>query len=300
MEKPLVSIVTITRNRGYLLGRCIKSVLEQTYKNIEHIVVDGASDDNTDDIIKEFLDDKRFRFVKLDYNWPIKETLDHGISLCNGKFISFLDSDDEYVPTKIEKQVSLFETLPEDYGFIYCWMTYFDNNTHEVIRCHKTELRGFVSDKVLGSPILSGTPTLMFRAETIRDLDGWKSMDEIGIVSDWELCARACQKYKVDYVPESLVNVYVNHSSVRQSESRAYYNNQAERLIKFHLHFLREFKDTFDHNPKLAQNHYYELTQCYSELKKRGEALNYLRKYSIGSRKFGIIIKLFIKILLGR
>ena len=52
-NQPLVSVITITRNRGKLIGRCIDSVLNQTYKNIEHIVVDGASDDETDDLDDE-------------------------------------------------------------------------------------------------------------------------------------------------------------------------------------------------------------------------------------------------------
>jgi glycosyltransferase involved in cell wall biosynthesis len=108
MEKPLVSVVTITRNRGNLLGRCIKSVLEQTYNNIEHIVVDGASDDNTDETVGSFKDE-RLHFIKLETNWPIKETIDHGISLCKGKYITFLDSDDEYLPEKYEEIFSILE-----------------------------------------------------------------------------------------------------------------------------------------------------------------------------------------------
>ena len=162
MEQPLVSVVTVTRNRGNLLRRCICSVLGQTYTNLEHIVVDGASDDNTDEVINSFAD-RRLKYTKLDTNWPIKETLDYGISLCKGKYITFLDSDDEYVQEKIEKQVKLIESLPDDYGFVYCWMTYYDENTKEVLRIHKTELRGDVAEEVISVPNLSGTPTLMFR-----------------------------------------------------------------------------------------------------------------------------------------
>ena len=94
MKHPLVSVITITRNRGDLLKRCITSVLGQTYVNLEHVVVDGASDDNTDDVVTSFKDE-RLRFYKLDYNWPLKKTMDYAISLCQGKYISFLDSDDE-------------------------------------------------------------------------------------------------------------------------------------------------------------------------------------------------------------
>lgn len=257
MEKPLVSILTITRNRGKLLKRCITSVMSQTYSNIEHIIIDGASDDNTDDVVSEF-SDERIRFEKLDYNWPIKETLDYGISLCKGKYISFLDSDDEYMPQKIEKQVRLIESLPEDYGFVYCWMTYIDNGTKEILRIHKPELKGSVADQVISTPVISGTPTLLFRSNVLREFGGWKSQDEIGIISDWELCARVCQKYKVDFVPQSLVNVYINHGSVRQSDND-YYKEFYQKNIKFHLYFLKTYRETFIINRRLAFDHYWSL-----------------------------------------
>ena len=299
MEQPLVSVVTITRNRGNLLGRCIKSVLEQTYKNIEHIVVDGASDDNTDEVVSSFKDE-RLHFVKLETNWPIKETLDYGISQCKGKYIAFLDSDDEYLPEKIEKQVNLIESLPEDYGFVYCWMTYHDSsNNNTPYRVHKPELRGDVKDEVVKSPIVTGTPTLLFRLDFFRSFGGWKSKEEIGIVDDWEMCARACQLTKVDYVPESLVNVYVNHGSVRQSQETSYYDKPYERLIKYHKYFLNHFSDNFERHPVYTRYHYLMLIDCYSSLKKRKEALEYYRKYLSTHPGFKNALKVIIKIILG-
>lgn len=255
MVRPLVSVITITRNRANMIGRCIKSVLSQSYSNLEHIVIDGSSEDNTDDVVAGFKDD-RLRYEKLAWNWPIKETLDYGITLCRGEYITFLDSDDEYVPSKIEKQLKLIESLTEEYGFVYCWMTYYDvanNNTVEYV--HAPQLKGLVRDEVLAKPIISGTPSLFFRARFLRELGGWKSVDEIGIISDWELCARACQKSKVDFVPESLVNVYENHGSVRQSEDTKYYDSVYKRRIKFHKYFLTEFQENFKRCPEIALNH---------------------------------------------
>ncbi len=260
MDKPLVSILTITRNRGDLLKRCITSVLSQTYENIEHIVVDGASDDNTDEVVAE-IRDKRLKFHKLDYNWPLKETMEYGLSLCEGKYLSFLDSDDEYLPTKIEKQVNLLESLSDDYGFVYCWMSYYDSgNNNSLIRLHNPQLKGNVAKEVVARPIVTGTPTLLFKTDFFRKLGGWKSVEEIGIASDWELCARACQIAKVDYVPESLVNVYVNHGSVRQS-NRSYYSGVYERNVKFHNYFLNTYSSVFSKEPNLAAYHYFALSR---------------------------------------
>ena len=278
MNEPLVSIVTITRNRGNLLRRCINSVLSQTYTNIEHIVVDGASEDNTDEVVNEF-NDERLKYYKLDYNWPLKNTQDFAFEKCRGNYITFLDSDDEYLPEKVEKQVRLIESLPKDYGLVYCWMTYYDSsNNNTFVRLHAPQLRGDVSDVVIGYPEVSGTPTLMFRMSFWKGFEGWRSRDVIGIGSDWEMCARACQLTKVDYVPESLVNVYINHGSVRQSDDLKYYEDAYKRNIKFHKYFLNQFADNFKRSPRQAAYHYFFLARYNFKLKNYSSFFKYIFK----------------------
>lgn len=270
MDNPLVSIITITLNRGDLIERCIKSVLNQTYTNIEHIIVDGASTDNTDEIIKKY---PHLKFIKLKTNLPIIETVNVGFKNSKGRYIAFLDSDDEYLPTKIEKQVRLIETLSNDYGFVYCWMTFFDQNNGKFVRIHKAELRGNVAMEVVEKPIISGTPTYLFKRETFEYLGGWK--DGIGIISDWELAARACQHYKVDYIPESLVNVYVNHGKQRMSEKKYYGVNLYKNLFVFHLYFLSEFKNVFDKYPKKKHLHLYNLSKASYYMNNWKNAIKY-------------------------
>ncbi len=244
MEKPLVSVITVTRNRGKLLGRCIDSVLNQSYRSIEHIIVDGASDDETDDVINGY-DDIRLRFIKLDTNWPVVKSFHYGVSLSKGKYVTFLDSDDEYLPAKVEKQVALIESLSEEYGMVYCWMTYFNSaNNNSVIRIHDPKLRGFVPVEAAEKPSVSGTPTFLFRKTVFEELGGWNVNSPLA--TDWELGARYCQKWKVDYVPESLVNVYVNHIYERTSTHMRYDKQWLGRRIAGHEYYLNEFKDAFD------------------------------------------------------
>ncbi len=272
MDKPLVSVITITRNRAQLIGRCISSVLCQTYTNIEHIIVDGASDDETDDVVASF-DDKRVHYIKLESNWPIVDTINHGFQNSHGLYITFLDSDDEYVPSKIEEQVKLFETLSEDFGMVYCWMSYFDTKSHKHLYDHSTKLRGYVLDAAVSKPLVSGTPTFMFRRDVFDKLGGWK---DVGLVNDWELGARCCRSWKVDYVPKSLVKVYVNHGSDRMSDTRpdtATY----ERYVKFHKYFLSEYRDVFDRSPKLGERHYYSLSLLLMSMRKWREGLKFYK-----------------------
>lgn len=276
MEQPLVSIVTITRNRGKLIGRCIRSVLNQTYKNIEYIVVDGASDDETDDVVSSFKDD-RLKYIKLESNWPIAKTINYGVENSKGEFITFLDSDDEYQPTKVEKQLKKILTLPKDYGMVYCWMTYFDQESMKIVREHKPMIKGDVSIDVVEKPLVSGTPTYFFRRDAFIENGGWKDKDEIGIVSDWELAARFCQTWKVDFVPESLINVYINHGVVRMSEN-SYYTDLLERQITFEKFFLNEFKHIFKKYPHKACSHWLTLSKALMLLGNFSEAWPYYIK----------------------
>lgn len=254
MDKPLVSVVTITRNRGKLIGRCIKSVLGQTYTNIEHIIIDGASNDETDEVVYSFKDD-RIRFFKLESNWTMQKSIKYATANAKGEYICFLDSDDEYLPTKIEKQINLLMSLPEEYGMVYCWMTYYDSSKdNTVIRVHKPELRGFVPLEAAEKPTISGTPIYMFKKTVYDELGGWNW--EMPFATDWELGARYCSKYKVDYVPESLVNVYENHCYVRQTDIINHQKTKSIKRVGMHLYMLEEFKELFDQHPRHRAHHY--------------------------------------------
>lgn len=256
-KSPLVSVITITHNRANLLGRAIQSVLGQTYENIEHIIVDAASTDNTFEVVNSFVD-SRLKYVKLEENYLPAISVNKGVQHSRGDFLCFLDDDDEYLPTRIQKAMEKFDELDDSYGLVYCWMTYYDSKTGQFDRIHAPKLRGFVGDDVVESPgkSVSGTPTYTFRRSVFLELGGWRT--DIGIVSDWELAARLCQKWKVDYVPESLVKVYINHGVQRMSEN-GFYKNVAPKRIMFAEHFLNEFAHVYKKYPKRACPHYESL-----------------------------------------
>ena len=115
--KPLVSAVITTHNRKDLLKRAIDSVFTQTYQPIELIVVDDASDDGTRD---EFGANAKFQYIYV----PQRESKggnyarNLGIKASKGKYCAFLDDDDYWLPTKIEKQVQLIEQRNCD--LVYC------------------------------------------------------------------------------------------------------------------------------------------------------------------------------------
>lgn len=296
-NKPLVTVYTITRNRADLLPRCMKSVLAQTYNNIEYIIIDSASTDNTKDVVKSFTD-SRIKYLHLDVNKTFGECVNMVYEMALGKYVTELDDDDEYHIDKIEKQVKLFETLSEDYGMVYCWMTYYNNSTNKIIRVHKHELRGYVYEDTVECPKVSGTPTLLVRKSIFNEIGRYKIKDEIGVESDWEFASRICKYYMVDYVPESLVNVYESHGHVRMSNA-GYYNDENKRYIQFHEFFLSEFSDVFTKYPQKALGHKYALMKCYIMSKNYSEGTKCLIFLIKNSMNFKFIAKYVALIIIS-
>jgi len=118
-NKELVSIIIITHNRSDLLKKAINSVLNQTYKNIELIIVDDFSTDNTYNVVKE-IQNKIVKipiiYIKLDKPSGANVARNTGILHAKGKFITGLDDDDEMLPERIEKLVNAFD---EKYAYVF-------------------------------------------------------------------------------------------------------------------------------------------------------------------------------------
>ena len=297
MDNPLVSIITNTYNRSDLIHRCIESIQKQTYRNYEHIIVDGNSMDNTEEVVLSYKD-SHIKYIKLKNRGP-QVQMRAGADIATGKYVTFLDDDDEYLPDKIEKQVAFFETMPQKVGMIYCWMSYYNyDEPNIVLKEHSTKIRGNAADIAPSAPLVCGTPTLMVRREIFEAVGGSYN-DEIGYVgSDWELATRICQICEVDYLPESLVKVYVNHGHARLSTN--FYQEKAKRAILFHNHFLKEFSGAFERHPKYAKLHYLVLSRSYSKLKKRKEALHFFKRYLKTGPDMLTSLKTFVGIIIGK
>jgi glycosyltransferase involved in cell wall biosynthesis len=116
--EPAVSIILPTYNRAALLGRSIRSVLEQSYGDFEVIVVDDGSTDETAGVVAGF-GDRRIRYVTLGRNTGPGAARNAGIRTARGKFLAFQDSDDEWLPSKLAKQMAAFARGPARLGMVY-------------------------------------------------------------------------------------------------------------------------------------------------------------------------------------
>lgn len=112
----LVSVIMPSYNTGAYIKESIKSVLDQTYDNWELIIVDDCSTDNTYDVLSE-IHDERIRYIWNEKNSGAAISRNKAISEARGQWIAFLDSDDLWMPEKLEKQISFMQT--NDYSFSY-------------------------------------------------------------------------------------------------------------------------------------------------------------------------------------
>jgi len=109
---PLVSVIIPTYNRAHLVGRAIKSIFAQAYANFEVIVVDNASSDNTAEVVAS-IKDARLKFIRHDVNKGPAASRNTGLRNSHGDYITFLDSDDEWLPQKTALQLDVFKSEEE-------------------------------------------------------------------------------------------------------------------------------------------------------------------------------------------
>jgi glycosyltransferase involved in cell wall biosynthesis len=186
---PLVSVVIPTYNRTRLLPRAIRSILRQTYSNIEIVVVDDGSSEDVASVVRRFRDD-RVRYVRHAVNKGLPAARNTGIREARGEVIAFLDDDDEWRADKLEKQVGLI-------------------GTHDAVAC-TASVNGFVlrphrrrditlHDLRKGPFSPSG---LLTRTEVLRAVMFDESLAQ---GEDWDAYIRLAQRYSLACVPEPLV-----------------------------------------------------------------------------------------------
>jgi glycosyltransferase involved in cell wall biosynthesis len=151
--RPLVSVVIPTHNRAYCLGEAIDSVIGQSYPNVEVIVVDDGSTDETPSLMaSRYGSDARVRYVqkaKSDAN----VTRNHGLELARGEFIALLDSDDAFLPWKLDLEITCLEALPEA-GMIWTDMDAVDTSGRvqpRYLRTMYSNYRRFSTEQIFSS-----------------------------------------------------------------------------------------------------------------------------------------------------
>ncbi|MCX6162786.1 MAG: glycosyltransferase [Ignavibacteriae bacterium] len=192
--KPLVSIVMPTYNRAKFIGKAIESILEQSYKNWELLVIDAISTDNTEEIIRK-LNTKysNIKYVKMSADDPkISEKLNFGINIASGKYISRLDDDDYWCDKDVLKlQINFLEENP-DYVLVGGGVILVDAGYNELFKYLKKEKHEDIRKNALLSNPFNHC-TVMFRKDTALLLNGF---NKITFCEDWDFFLRLGLKGK--------------------------------------------------------------------------------------------------------
>ena len=115
---PTVSVVLNCYNHEPYVGEAIDSVLAQTFRDFELILIDNGSTDGSRRVMQSYKD-KRIRLILHDRNESLSRRLNEGVAAARGEFVSILYSDDLFLPQKLERQLAMFDQLPGDYGVVY-------------------------------------------------------------------------------------------------------------------------------------------------------------------------------------
>lgn len=205
----LVSVVIPTYNREKTIIRAINSVLNQTYENIEVIVVDDCSTDNTSETITKYVQDKRVRYHKLNKNSGACVARNEGVKLSLGKFIAFQDSDDIWLPNKLDEQMDFL--INGGFDFVTCGFIRKSNN-----KITKLGYREIGKDpeeiwcKLINGNWVSTQTILCYKS----CFDQISFDSNVKRFQDWDLALQASLNFKIGSLDKCLVEVEIQNDSI--------------------------------------------------------------------------------------
>lgn len=254
MNNPTVSIVIPTCNRAALLPRALDSVVRQTFSDWEIVLVDDGSRDATADVAARYAKELGDRFVYVyQANSGSSRARNHGIDVSRGAFVAFLDSDDEFLSTKLARQMALFDHCPE-LGFVYCDYAYVDLDgrryastfdcKHPIARDVPTQIvapglevcTGDLFDWLIRGYFISTIAGLV-RREVLGSAIRFPEDQSFG--EEWHFYLRVARACRAGFVNESLAVYHYQHGSLARTDKAA----NASR----YRHLLRAIHRTFDH-----------------------------------------------------
>jgi glycosyltransferase involved in cell wall biosynthesis len=245
---PKVSVIIPTHNRAHVIQRALHSVLHQTYENLEVIVVDDASTDNTAEIIHS-LDDKRIIFLRQETCQGAAAARNAGIHHATGEYIAFQDSDDEWLNQKLEKQMAVMLHSSDAVGVVYSGFLRFEDKSAKYFPSKQVKPK---SGSIL-RPLLSGnfvtTQAVVIRKECL--LKSGLFDEQLPRLQDWELFLRLAKFYEFVCVDEPLLIAFHSRQSITADSSL--FQTALKILLEKHENKFRAY-------PKVLAKHYVMLS----------------------------------------
>lgn len=277
VTRPLVSCVIPTYKRSDMLPRAIQSVLSQTYSNIEVVVVDDNEPNDefsleTQKMIAGFLNNPRVRFIQQEKHINGAVARNVGIHEAYGKYVAFLDDDDEWLPEKIEKQLAILEN---DESISGATSLYVAEKGDKVVRRCPVYTGENLQLKVFMREVSIFTSTFIARKDKLLEMGGFDP--KLLRHQDLQLFIDFLAIGKIEPVCEPLVILHTD-SAINKPN--------VEKTIKIKEAFFESVDDEFEKYDKetkrrIKDAHYFEIVRSAVKGKKYGTAIKYLLKVGI-------------------
>lgn len=235
LMEPKVSVVVPAFNRATTIGRSIDSVLNQTFDDFELIIVDDASTDDTIGVVAQYTD-RRIRLLRHSANGGVSAARNTGLQTARGQYVAFLDSDDEWSPRKLAKQVNQLNSLGDNVGLVYTGALVKDHLGRSEYRAPR--YRGDIYRQLLVDNVITGSASgVMVRRSICQKVGGFD--ETLPAREDVDYWLRIAQHSLVDYLPEALVTIHASDSADRISLSRSSLVEGRELFRKKHEEELK-------------------------------------------------------------
>ncbi len=278
----MISVVIPTYNRANTILNSINSVLNQTYEDLELIIVDDCSSDNTQEVV-ESIGDSRIRYHKLEQNSGACHARNVGILMANGQYVAFQDSDDIWFENKLSEQVKAFDKNP-DADMVFCSFRRDYGLNRVVPDPSNLNTSGKIFHTLIKKNFIS-TITILCKKDVLEALGGFD--ESLPAMQDWELSLRIACSYNIYHLKMVLAEAMISPDSISSKKARVV--TAMERVLSKHIDKLSdsEIKDwkfkmanvASDGGIKnIARNYFKESSDLYS---KRGifSLLNYFKLY---------------------
>lgn len=286
IKDPLISVIIPTYNRASTIKKSINSVLQQTYTNLEVIIVDDGSTDKTEEIINE-IKDPRVRLI-IQKNQGACSARNTGIDAASGDYIAFQDSDDEWMPNKLDAQMQIFsKEVGADVVFCNALKNTLDEDGIEKLVLDERE-SGFIDRDMLQKKSMVSTQTMLMRAICLKDI---RFDPEMPRLQDFDLVYRLSESYAFYFVNDPLVKIYVQKDSISMDPRKSIAARR--RMIEKYPYVMKRNNAAYLQmlfvimtNSKLVGEPDKEVEREYNRVKK---LKNGSFKKKIKSRYFGCI-----------
>jgi len=201
MKTPKVSVLLPTYNGAKFIAVSIESVLSQSFRDFELMVIDDGSTDTTAEIVKKFSDkDERVVFISNESNLGIQKTLNRGLQIAKGEYIARIDDDDQWSETgKLESQVKFLDA-DSDYMLVGTGVIVVDENRKELFRFLEPGSDEDIRNRILFKSCFMHSAVL-FRKDAVLKLGGYSEDESVRHVEDYELWLRLGRVGKLHNLP---------------------------------------------------------------------------------------------------